>query len=91
MSSQHRCNSYTAAELTLIHDAQYVQGVPHLGELRVFTRELIVGCSHVHHHGTFAGDFNVPQDIGDASDGVSDPTGERQEAFEVLVAFERCL
>ncbi|KAL9131553.1 MAG: hypothetical protein Q9175_006738 [Cornicularia normoerica] len=40
---------------------------------------------------TFAGDFDVPQDVGDARDWITDPTRKRQKAAEVLVAFEGSL
>lgn len=59
-----------------------------MSKLRVFTRELVVWCRHVHHHSTFAGDFDVPQDVGDARDGVADPTRKGQKAVQVLIAFE---
>lgn len=91
MPNQYESVGWALAQLALVHDAQYVQGISHLSELRVFPRDLVVWCSHVHHHSTFSSDFDVPQDVGDACDWVADPTRKRQEAFQVLIAFKGCL
>ena len=59
-----------------------------MSELRVFLGGLIVWSSHIQHHSAFAGDLDVPQDVGNACDWVAYPSRKRQEAVEVLVTFE---